>query len=392
MAESRIWSIAHLRASNFVGGPEKQILAHLMRLNREKFSGTLISFVEAGQPNALIEQANAAGINTIGLPQPGGIGPGLIMRLLRILRENRIDVLCMHDYKSAILGVISGKLAQKKLVCFYRGRTRENVKVRLLQSVEDRLDHFIDARVAVSRGELARIARKPSVGRDFVVHNGISLDRVSASPDRLEALRIDLDLKGREGPILLTAGRLSPEKGPDLVIRAMPSVLQAHPSCRLVICGDGQMLNDLERLAVKLDVAHAVRLAGFRPDLSAIMDLIDLLVLPSRSEGFPNVVLEAMAARKPVVAACVGGVPEAIRDGETGILVTPESPEALSAGIVGALASRDKLGAMATAGHEYAVESFSLDAQTLQLEEIYKQVLGLAPPAIECEGQSSLDG
>ena len=375
MVASARRSIGHLRASNFVGGPEKQILGHLARLDRSRFRGVLISFEEGGRQNELLGRANKEGLETVAVSQKKGAGFGLLGQIKRILEEQRIDLLCTHDYKSAILGSLAGRLAGTKVVAFYRGRTRENAKIQILQSVEDRLHWLLAGRVAVSAAELARLTSRPREGRDFVVHNAVILEGSPATPAQREETWGNLGIKQHHGPLILVAGRLSPEKGTDILIRAMTAVVDAHPSCRVVVCGEGQMRRDLEVLAVERGVEHAVHFAGFRRDLAAIMGLIDLLVLPSRSEGFPNVVLEAMAAGKPVVAADVGGVGEAIENGKTGVLVAPDSPDALASGIIEALASPERMAEMAAAGHVHALESFSFDAQNRHLEDIYDQIL-----------------
>jgi len=128
--------------------------------------------------------------------------------------------------------------------------------------------------------------------------------------------------------------RLSHEKGVDVLIEAFARVREHVPEAELVLVGDGAERQTLEKRATELGLADHIRFFGMRDDVAQLLIDFDLFVLPSRTEGLPLTVLEAMAAGLPIVATAVGGVPQALRHGKTGVLVPPEEPEALAQAIV----------------------------------------------------------
>jgi glycosyltransferase involved in cell wall biosynthesis len=142
-----------------------------------------------------------------------------------------------------------------------------------------------------------------------------------------------------------------------------------------MLCGDGQCRRELEALVMRLGVEKQCRFLGFRRDLGEIFRAMDLMVLPSLTEGLPNVVLEAFAEAKPVVATSVGGVPEIVEDGVSGLLVPPGDSGALADATIRLLLAPDAGKAMGMAGHARLKKDFTFEAQNALLEGIYGEVL-----------------
>jgi len=134
-------------------------------------------------------------------------------------------------------------------------------------------------------------------------------------------------------PLLLSVGRLSREKGHLDLVRAIARLRDKGVLCRLVVVGDGPERLRIERLCRTLEIATSIMLAGHRDDVAPLYAAADLLVLPSYTEGSPNVLLEAMAAALPIVATSVGGVPEMIQHDTSGVLVDPRAPDSMAAAI-----------------------------------------------------------
>jgi glycosyltransferase involved in cell wall biosynthesis len=149
---------------------------------------------------------------------------------------------------------------------------------------------------------------------------------------------IDNAQRGRHVPtsafVVGVAGRLAAEKGISVLLESMKEVLAKVPRAWLVIAGDGPERAALECRAHDLRIDHRVDFLGMRADLPRIMAALDVFVLPSLYEGFGLVVLEAMAVGVPVIATCVGGVPEVVEDGVTGVLVPPGDPSKLAEAIL----------------------------------------------------------
>jgi glycosyltransferase involved in cell wall biosynthesis len=172
--------------------------------------------------------------------------------------------------------------------------------------------------------------------RTVVVPNGIDVERF-APRDRCAA-RAALDLP-LEGELLLYVGRLTPEKGPDLLLDAFAGLVARRPAAQLAIVGSGVLEPALRRRVGALGIGHRCRFVGqrSRADVARWLNAATLLVLPSRAEGVPNVLLEAVASGTPVVATRVGGVAEALEEDAAGLLVPPGDPPALAHAIGAAL-------------------------------------------------------
>jgi glycosyltransferase involved in cell wall biosynthesis len=180
-------------------------------------------------------------------------------------------------------------------------------------------------------------------------------------------------------PVLLTAGRLEPEKGHRYLLRALPRLLAAHPRLRLWLAGEGSLCEALRREAARLGLADAVDFLGYRADVPSLLAACDLLVVPSLEESFCLTLLEAMALGRPVVAARVGGIPEVAVEGETAWLVPPADPEALAEAVADALARPEEAARRGEAGARRARERFQISAMVAGFAQVYQRVL--ASPA-----------
>lgn len=227
-----------------------------------------------------------------------------------------------------------------------------------------------DAFIAISqpiRAELEAAGVPPAAIRD--VRNGVDVDGFRpAQEGERAALRRALGLP--EGPLVVSAGRIAREKGVDVLVAAWPQVVRSVPAARLCIAGDGA-----ERAALSQALPEALWLGGVA-DVGPYLRAADAFVLPSRTEGMPVALLEAMACGLPCVATAVGGTVEVIEDGFSGRLVPSESPDRLAAGIVEAL-SCPAWGAVA---RTQVVRRFSLDDVADRYVEIYLSLLALGEP------------
>jgi len=233
---------------------------------------------------------------------------------------------------------------------------------------------YADKIVVVSNGYAnhLRTGRIPE-RKIHVVQNAIDLQRVKSIKCEKKTKRKELGFSPDE-ILVATAGRLSPEKGQADLILAFSCLKRGFPSATLVIIGDGPLRNQLETFVKEKSINH-VCFTGFRNDIDEIMSIVDLFVLPSHTEGLPNVVLEAFAFKKPVVGTEVGGVPEIIEDGVNGFLVLPGHSDLLKTAISKCLSNPKMMSEMGNAGYKKIEKEFTLEAQTKKLEEIYFSVL-----------------
>ncbi|WP_343073251.1 glycosyltransferase family 4 protein [Pyxidicoccus fallax] len=210
--------------------------------------------------------------------------------------------------------------------------------------------------------------------RLWSVPNGVDLETFRpATPEERASLRASLGL-APEGPLVVYAGRLAPEKGPDVLLSAWARVHRAVPSARLAILGDGALLGALREAAAREGLGASVLFTGPVRDVPAWLRAADVFALPSRTEGLPVALLEGMAAGLVCVATRVGGTPEVLENGRHGRLVAPERPEALAEGLVEAL-TRPEARAWGTAARERVEARYSLDAVADRTLELYEQVM-----------------
>ena len=174
---------------------------------------------------------------------------------------------------------------------------------------------------------------------------------------------------------MLCIGRLVPDKDHDTLLTAFHLTAAAHPEAELWLVGEGPRLAALRQLAQRLSIADRVKFIPPREDLRPLLHQATLLVLSSRTEALPNVVLEAMAAGLPVVATRVGGVPELVDPGRTGWLVDPEDAPGLAAALNQALADPEAAQTLGRAGRARALQDFSLETMAQRYEAVLDRLL-----------------
>jgi glycosyltransferase involved in cell wall biosynthesis len=201
------------------------------------------------------------------------------------------------------------------------------------------------------------------------IPNGIDGSRFELTIDR-QAKRRELGIH-EQGSVIGLAVRLSDQKGITFLLQAMPRILAKHPDTTLLIAGDGDLRMDLEREAQELGIASRVKFCGPRKDIPELLKLLDFYVLPSKWEGLPMVILEAMAAGCPVVATDVGGNSTAVVNGVTGALVPPQDPAALADAVIRLLDSPELQKRYAENGKNRFRERFSAETMARQYEHLY---------------------
>jgi glycosyltransferase involved in cell wall biosynthesis len=247
----------------------------------------------------------------------------------RVLRAWRPDVLISFGFQANVLGRVAGALARVPVRISslrnerFGGRARELVH---------RATSFLATTTTTnSERAAAGFVRRGVVPprRLVVIPNSLDMAAIEAAAGDREKARRELEV-GADEFLWLAMGRLHPQKDYRSLLAAFAEVVAQHPSARLRIAGEGRLLAELAGLVDDLGLAGRARLIGLRDDVPRLLAGADALALASAWEGLPNVVMEAMAARLPVVATDVGGVPELVEDGRTGILVPPRDPGALA--------------------------------------------------------------
>jgi glycosyltransferase involved in cell wall biosynthesis len=285
------------------------------------------------------------------------------------------QMLCCHGYKANLLGRIACRRLGIAAVAVARGWTGESLKVRFYEMLDRIHLRFMDHVVCVSEAQATKVRRLgvPSK-RVSVIANAVDLDRF-ADPDPLYRNKLLRAFRQPVAAIVGAAGRLSPEKGFDVFVKAASIVHRTDPKVGFVLFGTGPCKDRLAEQIKTLGLSGSFAMNGFRPDLDRFVPFFDLLVLPSHTEGLPNVVLEGLAAGVPVVATAVGGTPEIITDESNGYLVPRGSPDALAAKIVAALASPERLREVSARGRETVSKRFTFSEQARQYQRLLEAIV-----------------
>jgi len=229
------------------------------------------------------------------------------------------------------------------------------------------------ARTVVAVSEAVADALRRGLARADVVQvvpNGVALPASVDQASARELLGIEPD-----AVVVLAAGRLAPEKGFDLLVAAAPEVVRRCPRVRILIAGDGSERAPLQRYAGEHGLTDHVRFVGQRPNMSAWYAAADVVAVPSRSEGQSLVAIEALAHARPVVASRVGGLPEVVRHGVTGLLVMPERPHELAEAIVALLQDDGARRSMGEAGRGDVAARFAVDRMLDSVAAIYRRAV-----------------
>jgi glycosyltransferase involved in cell wall biosynthesis len=231
-----------------------------------------------------------------------------------------------------------------------------------------------DRVITVSEGSRRTFLARGFPSEQFLcIHNGIELPRPRA-PGEARLVRQALGLTA-EAPLLVTVARLTRQKGHDVLLAAAPAILARHPAACFAWIGEGPEEAALSVRAADLGVSHAVRFLGHRDDVPALLAAADLLVLPSRFEGHPLAVLEALAGGLPVVGTRVCGLDEAVVDGQTGLLVEPERPQELAGAVLELLADPLRRRRMGRQGRRLVAGRFHARLMARATMALYDQLL-----------------
>lgn len=374
--------IVHLTASSFFGGPERQMLG-LANALPSTYQSTFLSFPESGCAGFL-RKSREAGHQSDVVRSDFPNGFRVINELTDRLRSLRADVFITHGYKSNLFGRPAARRAGLPIISVSRGWTGESWKVRLYDAIDRAHLRMMDHVVCVSEGQADKVRRlgvRPQ--RMSVIHNAARLEAFEF-PDRSHHARLH-EIAGGEGEIILAAGRLSPEKGFAVLVESAAQVLQRFPGCRFVLFGEGAERATLERRVAELGIGDRFRMPGLRSDLDSLLPWADLVVLPSFTEGLPNVALEAGAAGVPVVATAVGGTPEVVIDGETGLLVPPGNASALADGIARLLGDPSLRANFRVTAQQWMRDRFSFEMQANAYIHLFEMLTNGKAKAIAAE-------
>lgn len=310
--------------------------------------------------------------------------PAVVLQLAEILREKQIDILHCHKHKPTVYGTLASIIAGRIPVISHvhglsrtRSLTRRVANWAILKSVQ----RIIAVSESVRR-DVMKTNWQIDSSKVVTVKNCIDLQMIDNIKVSRKEARLRLGLSEDE-IVFGTVGRLALTKGQSYLIEAFAQVREYLPASRLVIMGQGPLLQELEKRAKDLGVLPWILFTGYRNDVFELLKGFDIFVLPSLAEGLSIALLEAMAMRLPVIASHVGGIPEVFGDCKCGRLVQPKDSLALAAAMVEiGSADREVKEQLGEQGRRRVEEEFTTDVMIRQLTEIYESVLRCNSPSV----------
>lgn len=353
-----------------VGGAEKVLARLVAGLNKERYRVLVCSLQKKGP---VADEIELSGIKVVSLDMEGKLNLKAPLKLFSLLKKEKVDILHSYLFHANLLARIVGRLAgvpiiiSSERIMEMEGRHRAIINrltaplANCITANSNSVREFIRSQIGIDSKKLVTI------------YNGLDVSDFRKKEDQAEIKKewgIDPDKV-----VIGCVARLDPQKGHEYLFKAALRVVDKHPDVVFLLVGYGPLRKKLEDMTEELGLASKVIFTGVCNDVPRMLSIMDIFVLPSLYEGFPNAVLEAMAASRPVIATSVAGTPEIVVDDQTGILVPRANPEALAEAINFLIQNPERAREMGQAGRLRVEDYFSLEKMVEKTEELYEQLI-----------------
>lgn len=368
--------VLDLRDSPWVDGPGRTILDTASMADPQRYRIVVGAFSgDRHGEHAYLSEALRRNLETYPITERRALDPDVLRQIMSWCRSNAIDIIHTHDFRSDLYGLVAARRLGIPAVSTCHGWIANNLKGRVYTTVDKFLLRFFDRVIVVSARMQAHLRSRGILAhRIALIQNALVVENYR--PERGDrSLQTELGIPAHH-KVVGKIGRLSPEKCQDLFLRAAAVLLRHDRDISFVLIGIGPEEENLRRLADELGIADRVVFAGYRGDMQRVYNSLDLVVQSSCTEGMPNVILEALLMRVPVVATDVGGTAEIVTDGKSGRLIPPNNLAALVAGMREALSDTTRTAAWVDAGERTVRANFSHNLRLQRIMTVYDQVLG----------------
>lgn len=365
--------IMHVIYGFSMGGAENRLANLINGIDQDTFISSICCIKKSG---IIVTRLKRKDIKIFELHRKGK-DYLLCLKLASLFRKEKVDIIHTHGW-SGFDGVIGAKLACVPVIIHSeQGKDIEdiyNIKKRRILG-RKLISYLVNQLVTVSeeiKESLAKTAKIPQE-KILTIHTGVDIQRFNIKIDKIKK-KEEVGIGGKV-IVIGTVGRLDPIKSYDTLLYCAKEVLNEFPDLRFLFVGNGPMRRNLEELTIKLGIREKVTFIGERLDIPELLNIMDIFVLPSLSEGLSNTILEAMASGLPIIATRVGGNPEMVVDGETGFLVSPKDYQSLSKVIIQLLKNPSLCKKIGLTAQERAKNHFPLSKMIISYEELYKKLI-----------------
>ena len=352
-----------------IGGAELNLLEQIENFDKKKYDITVCSFSDAGSLKSEFERL---GLRVILITRKHRFDPTVFFKLLQLIRENKFKIVQTTLFYADVVGTLVAHFSKVPLVISLETASHNNV---FYAKLHRRFLYWLAMRyvtcvIAVSQEVKDSIVKWAKVVPEKikVIPNAVNLNIFKPTNNNLKQELGIFD----SYPVLGVVARLSKVKGHTYLIQAVKKIVRDFPKTKCLFVGDGECRNELEEQVKQLELENNFLFLGFRKNVADLLHQMDIFILPSVSEGLPNVVVEAMACSKPVVGSNVGGIPEAIKNGINGTLVPPKDIDALASTILNLAKDKELQIQMGKNGRKLVEEKYSLEHQIQQFEDLYQ--------------------
>ncbi len=352
----------------------ERLLADMLRHRSNRFRFSVLCLMRGG---ALEQEIREMGVPVTVLGRRGKVDLGFVTRIARWFRQEHVDVVHTHLFTADSFGRVAARLAGVRAV-FSTAHNTVVCEGAVRRAVHWALS-WVSTRVIACSEEVGRVMREQDhlrSSRLVVIPNGINIDRLAGA--RGDGVRAEFAVPD-DSLLIGVIGRLHPAKGHSDLFAAIAQLRDGglRPTC--LVIGSGNSRSELEEESKRLGLADYVVFTGQRSDVPRLLAGLDILAMPSRWEGLPIALLEAMAMSRPIVATRVSGIPEVLQDEDNGLLVPPADPAALARALRRVLTDpelRERLGRRAL---ETLRERYDVSRTARAYEGLYAAALGLPP-------------
>jgi L-malate glycosyltransferase len=358
----------HIDTARSWRGGQNQVLLTVMGLRNRGHRTVLVA-----HPDGELARRASEGHDLIGLAPAHEVDFAAAFKLSRVIREYAPDIIHAHDPHAVSMAAMAlSTLPAAKTPALAIAR---RVDFHLKRNAFSRWKYKqIDAAIC-SSDAIRRMVIEDGIDEDraFTVYEGVQVEAIASQPpaDVHKALWLPAGV-----PIVGNIGALVAHKGQRHLVEAAQAIVRAWPETQILIFGEGELRPVLQRQIKSLGLEHNVKLVGFRPDILSLLGGLDVFVLSSLTEGLGTSILDAMAASRPVVATTAGGIPEAVVEGVTGLLVPPGHAVPLAEAIIALLGDPQRRRAMGEAGLARVRERFTVDRMVDETLAVYERVAG----------------
>jgi glycosyltransferase involved in cell wall biosynthesis len=361
------------------GGGERGFLQIIEHLDKKSFKVCV-----ASNPDSEFgKKINKMGVPLFPLRMTSKYNVFTVVKLSHIINEEKIDLVHSQGARADFFARVAVKFCRRPYLVTTIQMPVEGFNVSIYRRIVYRyfdciFGKYVDRFIVVSDNLKTFLSKTRQVPEKKIakVYNGIEVESFCPNLKTMEDEKLKKSFGIKKDTITVGAiGRLCWQKGFEYFLKSIPAILSKNNKVKFLIVGAGPLQEQLENLAKYLMIDKRVIFTGFRDDIRSILYIIDLLVVPSIREGFPMIILEAMAMAKPIAAANLPGISEQLENGITGRLFEPRNHEEISNVLMDLIADKEKRTMLGEMARQAAIERFSIERMVWQVEQVYQELL-----------------